>query len=438
MAEGRYGAEGMNNFADRVPHPLQVASRITPDTRAGRITFMWARGKRGLWSMRTPWLSLTAHAEGKAFFHLYPWYEAYLEGIESDPESVYFFLAMRDRVPIAIVPLRHASVTRFGFTLDYWESIVQPHLPFADAVLAAGADASGVLDGLVAFLRQMAPRWHLLLFRRAPLHGAFSSLLASAQSPWLVDATHPVHVLGLKRSYEEMQTGFRGNFRKNLRKARKKMERAGRIEVERVRERDAVQDAFTRFMRLEAAGWKGPSGTRTAIACDPALVRFYRSLIAGFGALGRCEVNLLKLNGEDVAAQLCLLVDRTYVILKIGYDERHARLAPGNMLLETVLQQQCEEGRFDTVDLVSDARWHDDWSPGEYRVADYFVFDPSWRGRVLYGLWRAKNLVRPLYRDVLPRARVRVASATSHLRTRVRAACAYAGLRSRRIRLRKP
>ena len=146
-------------------------------------------------------------------------------------------------------------------------------------------------------------------------------------------------------------------------------------------------------------------------------------------------MNLLKLNGEDLAAQFCLVVDRTYHILKIGYDERHARLAPGNMLLEAVLQRLSGDARIGRVDLISDARWHDDWNPNSYYVADYLVFNRSLRGRLLFlSLW-LKQQFGPFYRRALDGAR-RIRNAGSGWR-RAYAACADGGYRLRRILCRR-
>lgn len=418
----------------------RAAQPWATDARAGRITFMWARGRRGLWSMHTPWLTLTGKAEGRSFFHLYAWYESYLHSLETDSESVYFFLALRDRAPVAIIPLRHTTRTRHGVSWSLWESIVRPHVPFGDVVFARDAEAEGVMDALVTFLRRMAPPWDVIVFRRTPEHADLPRLLFSAAAPWISRPGRPVHVLDLKATYEELYAGFRGNFRKNLRKARKKLEHAGVVEIEQVNETEALQDAFTRFMRVEAAGWKGEAGTRTAIQCNPALVQFYRKLIAGFGAGGGCEVNLLKLNGEDVAAQFCLLIGRTYYILKIGYDERHARLAPGNMLLEALLQRLSGDMYVNRVDLISDARWHDDWNPASYRVTDYLVFNRSPRGRLLFlSLW-LKQQLGPVGRRALDAGRGlgrKVRGAGRGL-GRAYAACVDGGFRLRRTPRRRP
>jgi CelD/BcsL family acetyltransferase involved in cellulose biosynthesis len=83
-----------------------------------------------------------------------------------------------------------------------------------------------------------------------------------------------------------------------------------------------------------------------------------------------------------MAGQFCLRLGSTLYVLKIGYLEEHAALAPGNMLLERVIQSATEEAApIRSFNLISGARWHDDWKPVSESVWDLWLGRPSWFAR---------------------------------------------------------
>ncbi len=49
-------------------------------------------------------------------------------------------------------------------------------------------------------------------------------------------------------------------------------------------------------------------------------------------------------------------------MLKIGYDERYARTAPGQMLFEHTLRHCCDDPGIATLNLLSDTVWNRDWN----------------------------------------------------------------------------
>jgi CelD/BcsL family acetyltransferase involved in cellulose biosynthesis len=186
------------------------------------------------------------------------------------------------------------------------------------------------------------------------------------------------------------------NFRSALRKSRNKLAREPDLEFVRARTVQDVPDAFAQFLAVESSGWKGARGS--AIAADQRLTGFYRSLSERFTALDCFEINLLRVSGRCIAAQFCMRVDRTLSILKIGYDERYAQLAPGNMLLEHVLRRCNAERDIDVVDLASDASWHASWNPKSEQHLSVMVFNDTVRGRMAHALAQGKEHLRPFYR----------------------------------------
>jgi CelD/BcsL family acetyltransferase involved in cellulose biosynthesis len=97
-------------------------------------------------------------------------------------------------------------------------------------------------------------------------------------------------------------------------------------------------------------------------------------------------INLLELNGECIAAQFGLLFDGVLYLLKIGYRESHARLAPGFLLFERLLEECSAGGPIHTVNIGTGPDWSHSWRPESVPVWEYSLFNTTIHGRLAY-LW---------------------------------------------------
>ena len=135
------------------------------------------------------------------------------------------------------------------------------------------------------------------------------------------------------------------------------------------------------------------------------LIRFGEHSVAcvlrNFSQIGACEINLLRAEGKCIAGQFCLVTGDTSYILKIGYDEAYAQVAPGNMLLEQAIQRHLSEGAIKYVNLVTDTPWHSSWRPLSYAVSRIWVFNITAAGLTAYSLLRAKGPLSHTYRHWL-------------------------------------
>jgi CelD/BcsL family acetyltransferase involved in cellulose biosynthesis len=202
-------------------------------------------------------------------------------------------------------------------------------------------------------------------------------------------------------NYVGMTAQFSANFRSNLNKARNKLSRETGVEFSRVSRGPQLMRCFEEFLDLEASGWKGREGRGTAIRLDPALVRFYRSLIEGFGADDMAVINCLRIRGDLVAGQFCLRDEDTLYVLKLAYDETRSRLAPGNMLLEWVIREGMERSAYRYVNLVGEPPWFKDWRPVSVPLKSLSVFNATAAGWTARSLLELKQQLKPLRRKYL-------------------------------------
>lgn len=197
--------------------------------------------------------------------------------------------------------------------------------------------------------------------------------------------------------YEITSKTFSKNFRGNLRKARNKLQAMEDVRFVTAQKGDNLIKSFEDFLNVESSGWKGKKGSGTGIKLNPEAESFYRNLACSFSEFGRCEINLLKVNNQCVAGQFCLIVGETFYILKIGYDEYFSHLAPGNMLLENLLQRKANVDHLKYISLVTGSSWHVDWKPLSKKVMRVFLFNnKTLRGLLVKSILNAKDALRPL------------------------------------------
>lgn len=177
-----------------------------------------------------------------------------------------------------------------------------------------------------------------------------------------------------------MAPNMPGAFRRNLHRLSRRAQQTGPLEIRICRTPDELRQAFPVFLEVEASGWKGEPGSGTAISCMPNLVDFYRRIMEHYSVTGECVINLLVQNGTCIAGQFCVQMDGTLSILKVGYHEDYSKIAPGNLLMQQVLEASCRSGQIRTVSFVTDPVWCHPWRPSSTELFNQYLFNRTWRG----------------------------------------------------------
>lgn len=388
---------------DSTAHPTTLAGARGGASASLRVEEF--RGKAGFAAIRGEWARVLDTLDSPRFFQRWEWYASYLEALEPDDRSVHFLVMYRGAGPVAIFPLKLVTWRVAGLRLARLQFPRGPHMALADFLYARTDANAELICRLVEHLRTTRHlRWDALFL--AELLEDSAALFSLQRQPPKLLVLEPRGGCDYLpcESFAETEQRLSKNFRANLRKARNRLQQLDEVEFVCAQRREDLDRAFDEFLRVEASGWKGASGTASAIALDDRLVSFYRSLIRNFSSTESCEINLLKTGERGIAAQFCLLSGDTSYVLKIGYDERYAKLSPGSLLREHQLKRYAAAGRVRTVNLVTDAAWHVDWRPRAHRVFRAYVFNTSVRGRAMFAAWRFARLRRSV--------RDRVAGAT--------------------------
>ena len=79
------------------------------------------------------------------------------------------------------------------------------------------------------------------------------------------------------------------------------------------------------------------------------------------------------------------------VIQHTGYSNIFAKLSPGNLLTEYVINHYLAETNIRFINLISNSKWRDSWHPSKTEVVTCYVFNRSILGLLSYVLIPIKS-----------------------------------------------
>jgi hypothetical protein len=267
-----------------------------------------------------------------------------------------------------------------------------PDLLLCDVAASEPLPIAGLDSALRGALARARIGWDVILFQKVREDSKAAALLAKRN---LVIPEGKSSWFSCREGYEAIAANYASRLKKSLKQAGKRLRAEGGIEILRTAAGNGIGAAFTEFLHVEASGWKAERGS--AIEQVPDRRSFYEFLVQGDNGVWRPEINLLRLNGRTAAAQLCVRAGRALSVLKIGYDECHRELTPGNLLLDHLLKASCESADTDTVSLVTDTAWMADWRPRTAAVLTLMRFNHTPAGlaaRALSHVGRLRNRIR--------------------------------------------
>jgi hypothetical protein len=144
-----------------------------------------------------------------------------------------------------------------------------------------------------------------------------------------------------------------------FRRRRRRLEEAGKLDVQF---HDGPHDAgawMYHFLELEASGWKGANGT--AMVCNAHERRFFESLMRAAAVQGKVLVCGLMLDGRPIAMTVNLRTGGGIWGFKTAYDNEFARFSPGALCVSETAAYARREPSVEWVDSCMD---HDDGPAG--------------------------------------------------------------------------
>jgi CelD/BcsL family acetyltransferase involved in cellulose biosynthesis len=349
------------------------------------------RGRAGFEALRDEWDALVARGPVDEPFAGHGWLSAWLDAFA--PAAAPLVLVARDG--------RGGALGMAAFLEERRRGVIRLVAPANDhscrVEWALGADPGSAVAAIWGHLRDRV-RWDVLLLRDVPRDGPTSTLL----EPLARADRHPTGRWESLRSPRIPLGGVpaeertSAKFRANLRRRARRLAELGAVAVRRADRVEEAEAAVSDFLAVEASGWKGEGGT--AIALDPALVRFYRRIARDAAARGRLAIRALTLDGRAIAVHLGLVHRGVYLLPKTAYDESLGHVSPGQLLQREVLAE-CEARGLAAFDFLGpDMEWKRDWAPVHAPHDWLYVYRPSVAGRALHAL---RHRVRPAVKEAL-------------------------------------
>lgn len=185
--------------------------------------------------------------------------------------------------------------------------------------------------------------------------------------------------IALHDGWREPESQFNAKRRSDLRRMSRTAAHTGAVTFESVRPTPREVDAMieTAF-EIERHSWKGRQGT--ALAIDTWRGAFFRRYASNAAADGSLRMAFMRINGVAVAMQLGVVCAHRHWILKIGYDDRHARCSPGNLLMAHVIGQAAEAGLQSVEFLGACEAWTLAWTAQHRACVSLRTYPPTVRG----------------------------------------------------------
>ena len=360
---------------------------------------------RHLDELQDIWKALIPNVENISFYHCWEWIYGAAFYLYSDSLQLGYFIVWEGDEAVAMFPLELKERLVLGVVRDTEiNNLNHTHMPRNDWLCSSAHDPSEVLSVLLASLDSYTPSpWC-----RIRIHSALEeSPLATAAS----------HMSGYRTQSSSGQANYYfdcvdtsindvlpSRQRKNLRRRRRQADVLGAVTFEYLQasEHGEYEDALNAFFKLEASGWKGSAGKKSAISLSPSLSGFYQNLAKANHPRYTCQINLMKINGNPVAGQFCILVDGVANIIKIGFDEGFKNCSPGSLLLSHFLERSVEDKNIRRVSLVTAPPWADRWHPKKMESRSIRIFNNSLPGSMRLLKENATKVIDAVKHDLVP------------------------------------
>lgn len=177
------------------------------------------------------------------------------------------------------------------------------------------------------------------------------------------------------------------NLRQNIRKAKNRLEKAGKLfELRKLTSETDMLEAVRTYGQIESRSWKASQGT--AVSPDNDQGRFYTDLLRRFARRGEARCYQLVIDGQVVATDLCVLGEEEIVILKTTFDERYKEYSPAFLMREAAFSALFADHRCRRIEFYGRVMdWHTRWTD-EIRPMYHATF---YRYATLAAVYKSKN-----------------------------------------------
>jgi CelD/BcsL family acetyltransferase involved in cellulose biosynthesis len=206
------------------------------------------------------------------------------------------------------------------------------------------ADVHSALATMLSEVRRLP--WPLLWFDMVPLESEiWRQFLAALDEHGFSHTQHERFSIGtiqiveqFNRDWEAYEAAWSGNHRRYLRKALRRAESEGGVELELVRPTPAtdLESLLREGFEVEHRSWKGAEGS--SVLANPEMWQFYLRQAAELARCGELELAFLRHAGRAIAFEYGWSLRGMYYTPKVGFDSEYSRFSPGQLLRYLLLK----------------------------------------------------------------------------------------------------
>jgi CelD/BcsL family acetyltransferase involved in cellulose biosynthesis len=336
----------------------------TPET----LRILDVRSHQALAAHAEAWTELLQQSPVATPMLSYPQVSAFFETqVHAPQEWMCLFIYQQDRL-LAVFPLVAARTVGVpGLRMIVMKTPYDiMHTGGVDCLTLHGRE--DLVEVMLDYLSKMPGAWPIVRIREIPEDSP--SMVCRNRPGSRLPAIRRDHggenFIRVPATMEEFHAGLSSNFRRQLKRGRKKLDELKDVRVLCREQSRTHAENMRRFVEVENAGWKGAEST--SVMADENNTRLLALAAERFGKHGLMEWNFIETEGRSIAAHYAVRVNRTLFLLKIGYDESHSACSPGNLLLEEVIANACRNGDIDEINCVAECAWHRNWAMENRRL----------------------------------------------------------------------
>ena len=341
---------------------------------------------KGVKGLKPSWDELAMKAEANHPYVSHAWISTWMECFGKG-KSPYIVLATEGNKPKGIAPLMLSQERLNGILVRRLGTFYNSHTGRCDFLVDANENGANYYRAIWDRLLRDQREWDVLELAHVPVtSSAFQEINKLAQESGLHTGTwgtcdSPYITAGdWGRYYEELPRKHKSNLRNRY----KRLGQLGKIDFEEISSGEAIERSLTDGFQLEAAAWKGESGT--AIVSQPAIRQFYTRLAHRAAMEGWLRLHFLTLNQRRIAFAYCFQYGGGYYLHKLGYDPAYHSYSPANLLCLHLIRTAFSRG-VEVFDFIGEnEEWKQRWTTQNRPHRWLYVFSPSLAAKVLHAV----------------------------------------------------
>ncbi len=353
-------------------------------------------GLTGLAALQHDWQQLQQRIPQATFYQSHAWFSAYLQTLEETPDKLDLVALYQNQECVGVLPLMQRQPQRSLLQPTILEIPLLTGMDLTAPPLAAGQSLASWWPLLRKTFSTRGLHHFVIRMHGVPLDDGTHAALQE-MAPWQI-ARVQGHTcwFDCNQPAENLQQAYTTRLKKILRKGNRGLEKLGAVTFEAHSSGSGLTRAYDSFLQLEASGWKGRQGSSTALALDERSRLFHERFLFADDTTLQPQINLLKVAGKPVAAQLCIADGPALSLLKIAFDQSLSRLSPGSVLLDRLLATTCATHASDKISLITGQPWMDNWGAKKTAVADIWLFGRRSTAMLTRSALGARDRLRPL------------------------------------------